>query len=216
MCTNEIKNNRYTNKCVLYDGKKKFLCEPCSKKGITNPFRDVNLVEFLDCTICKRNVNYESIFCNTCYHLIHPSCNGLNRAQFELVGKTDEPWSCLNCNKPRNINKKDNSVNINSPKQDEFKTFDDCKICKKKVTGNKTLSCRTCRHWMHKKCIGNFTNNTEFSDFLKYYSDKDWDCPSCTAKILPFILLDDDEFLLELLDIFYKIPYIDKNYYKKY
>ena len=147
--------------------------------------------------------------------MIHPSCNGLNRAQFELLGKTDEPWSCLNCNKPRNINKKDNSVKINLPKQDEFKTFDDCKICKKKVTGNKTLSCRTCRHWMHKKCIGNFTNNTEFSDFLKYYSDKDWDCPSCTAEILPFILLDDDEFLLELLDIFYKIPYIDKNYYKK-
>ena len=106
MCTNDIKKNKYPNKCDLYDGVKKFLCEPCSKKGIENPFRDTNLVEFLDCTICKKNVNYESIFCNTCHHLIHPSCNGLNRAQFELLGKTDEPWSCKTCVQPSTINKK--------------------------------------------------------------------------------------------------------------
>ena len=68
---------------------------------------------------------------------------------------------------------------------------------------------------MHKKCIGEFTSGSEFSNFLKYYSDREWECPSCLAEQLPFVMLPNDEFYTELLDIFNNPTYINKNNFQK-
>ena len=74
-----------------------------------------------------------------------------------------------------------------------------------------TLSCSTCSHWIHKQCIGKFKNRTEFQNFLHYYSTKPWDCPTCTSEMLPFTFLDNDEFIMLLLDMYTKPLFLNKN-----
>ena len=59
--------------------------------------------------------------------------------------------------------------------------------------------------------IGQFHNRTDFQDFLHYYSNKPWDCPSCLSDMLPFIYLDNDEFLILLLENNTKPTYINRN-----
>ena len=108
-------------------------------------------------------------------------------------------------------NKPETSTRNNKTKLiHDFITFDDCSICSKKVTGKETLSCSTCNHWVHKVCIGEFSNRIDYQNFLHYYSTKSWDCPKCVSEMLPFIFLDNDDFYMLLLDLYSKPKYLHK------
>ena len=78
------------------------------------------------------------------------------------------------------------------------------------MTGNETLSCTSCKHWVHKNCTGQFNSRNEFQNFLEYYFSKEWECPTCVAEKLPFILMDDNEFIMLLFDIYAKPTYLNK------
>ena len=53
------------------------------------------------CGICEKNVNknQKSVYCNSCNHWVHKSCEDLSDDEFQrLVEKDDEiPWSCFLC-----------------------------------------------------------------------------------------------------------------------
>ena len=220
ICCAKILNRKYTNKNIIYNGNEKFFCPSCSLKGLCNPVKNKDLLEFLDCSICTKPVKYQSIFCNQCQHWTHPTCNRINKKELHKLANSESNWYCLKCcpNKVTNpfCENSNPKEKLSSDEKfiDDFKTYDDCMICKKKVTGKHTLSCSTCCHWIHKNCIGNFGSRLEYSSFLKYYADKEWDCPSCKAETLPFIMMDQDEFFIELLDMFYKPTYVNRSNFK--
>ena len=97
----------------------------------------------------------------------------------------------------------------------DFITYDECSVCWKKVTGNETLACSYCNHWVHKQCIGYFKNRAEYQNFLHYYSTKHWDCPTCMSDILPFTLLEQEEFLMLLLDMNVQPVYLNKDNFQR-
>ena len=216
-CNNTIQKYNYVNKHLLYGEKRHLLCEKCSKLSVNIPVKNKNLIEFQDCSICNKQVKYESIFCNLCQHLVHPYCNGIDKQTLSELGKCEDDWYCFNCNLkiyPNYLlnNKIKSKTEVNKSKAlKEFITFKDCSVCSKNVTGNQTLSCSMCKHWVHKKCIGQFKNKTEFQDFLHYYSNKPWDCPNCIAEILPFIFLDNNNFHMLLMEIYTKPTYLNKD-----
>ena len=222
-CNKQISKNKYENKYLIYNNKKRCLCEGCSKQGLDIPVRDKSLIEFLDCSICKKQVNYESILCDHCQHLVHPYCNGISKKYLSHLGQITDNWYCRNCNLKIYPNfllttKNNHELPINKNQSDiknEFITHKDCSVCSKKVTGTETLACSTCNHWIHKECIGKFSNRSEYQSFLAYYSTKPWDCPTCTSEILPFIFLDNDEFIFLLLDIFTKPSYLNKDNFQQ-
>ena len=215
-CPNMITSiQRYTNKHIIYNGKDYKLCNECSLLGTNVPVKNTAAIEFLDCSICSKEVKYESLFCNLCQHWVHPHCNNIDRISFDKLSNTDEDWFCLPCSHklfPHHSlaqqNRKQNTVNT---KEHEFLTIDKCSMCDKKVTGQETISCSDCRHWVHKKCIGYFKNRGEYQDFLKYYSNRNWNCPACKAEQLPYILLEEREYYMLLLENTAKTAYIDKN-----
>ena len=221
-CFKEVKNKFYPNKHLLYNNSNKCLCENCSILGLNIPVKDKDLIEFQDCSICKKIVKYESIFCNLCQHLVHPYCNGIGRNELNALGKTEDNWYCLTCNMnifPNQLLCNTSTQKLTKKQQakikEEFVTYDDCSVCSKKVTGNETLSCSSCRHWVHKNCIGKFKNRIEYQNFLKYYSTKQWDCPACISQILPFILLDNNDFMILLLDMNTKPTYLNRHNFKQ-
>ena len=64
-CQNQVVTRlNYPNKYFLYNNNKQELFKPCSY----NPTKIINkhLIEFLDCSICKKDVQNESVFCNSC------------------------------------------------------------------------------------------------------------------------------------------------------
>ena len=172
-------------------------------------------------------MKYESILCDHCQHLVHPYCNGISKTTLHQLGQLAENWYCQNCNlkiypnflltnnNNHEMLKNQNQIEI----KNEFVTYNDCSVCSKKVTGTETLACSSCNHWVHKKCIGHFNNRSEYQNFLVYYSSKSWDCPICTSEMLPFTFLDNDEFIMLLLDIYTKPTYLNndniKNVYIK-
>ena len=97
-CNKQISKKLYENKYLIYDNNKRCLCEPCSKHGLKIPVRDKSLIEFLDCSICKKQVKYESILCDHCQHLVHPYCNGISRKSLHQLGQITDNWYCRNCN----------------------------------------------------------------------------------------------------------------------
>ena len=221
-CCNKIGKLQYPNKHLLYDNTSRCLCENCSILALDIPVRDKTLIEFQDCSICKKLVRYESIFCNLCQHLVHPYCNGIDKKELNLLGMTEEDWFCLNCNMKiypnlllNDITKPNFTKKHHADIFQEFITYDDCSVCCKKVSGNETLSCSTCRHWVHKNCIGKFKNRIDYQNFLQYYSTKQWDCPACLAKMLPFIFVDNNDFLMLLLDIFSKATFLNKDNFQE-
>ena len=58
-----------------------------------------------------------------------------------------------------------------------------------------------CRHWVHKKCIGDFKNSIDFKEFISSFANKDWECPECISQYLPFVKLDEYEFQAMLLEM---------------
>ena len=215
-CCNIVPQSIYPNKYLIYNNKQYSLCVKCSKFETNIPVKDKTLIEFQDCRICCKQVKYESIFCNLCQHLIHPYCNGISKKELKILGNTDDNWYCMDCNFkifPNQLftTKTKNEIKLKKLNVvKEYITFNDCSVCCKTVSGNNTLSCNTCKHWVHKKCIGKFKNRTEYQNFLHYYSTKPWDCPTCTSEMLPFILLDNNDFNLLLLDIYTKPLYLNK------
>ena len=186
-CYKPISKNKYENKYLIYDDKKRCLCESCSKHGLQIAVRDTSLIEFLDCSICKKQVKYESILCDHCQHLVHPYCNGISKKYLNQLGQITDNWYCRNCNLkiyPNFLltenNQKILTIKNQSEIKNEFIKHNDCSVCNKKVRGTETLACSTCNHWVHKNCIGKFTNRQEYQNFLDYYSTKPWDCPTCT------------------------------------
>ena len=216
-CHNIVPKSIYPNKHIVYDNKRYVLCTTCSKLGTNIPVKDTSLIEFQDCKLCRKQVRYESIYCDLCQHLVHPYCNGINKKELNRLGNIPDKWYCIDCNLkiyPNQLLVKRSKSKFEIDKSKilkEFITYDDCSVCSKKVTGHMTLSCSTCSHWIHKQCIGKFKNRTEFQNFLHYYSTKPWDCPTCTSEMLPFTFLDNDEFIMLLLDMYTKPLFLNKN-----
>ena len=210
----------YPNKHLLYNEQRHLLCEQCSKLSTNIPVCDKLMIEFQDCAICNKQVKYESIYCNLCQHLVHPYCNGINKNELDRLSKIDENWYCIKCNYKifpnQLLNDKLKTIKCNQSKIiQEFKIYEDCSVCSKLVTGTETLACSTCNHWVHKKCIGEFNNRTEFQNFLLYYSSKSWDCPTCISEMLPFTFMDNNEFIMLLLDMYTKPTYLNKDNIKQ-
>ena len=151
-CCSKIPKFTYPNKYLMYNNEKRILCEKCSKLNTNIPVRDKSSIEFQDCSLCKKIVKYESIFCNLCQHLIHPHCNGIGKNELTKLSLIEENWYCLNCNINiyPNYLLSDNVIKLTKKQKteyaSEFQTYDDCSVCFKKVTGNGTLSCSTCKH----------------------------------------------------------------------
>ena len=214
-CTKSISNHKYSNKNIIYNDIYTSLCITCSVLGTNLNVRDSSAIEFLDCSACKKNVKYESIFCNLCQHWVHPDCNGLSKKDLQVLGDDENDWHCLKCTLdifPHFLINTDNET-YNSDRN-SFKTFDNCSMCNKTVTGNYTISCSDCRHWVHRKCIGQFDNNNDYQRFLSDYESKEWQCPKCLSEILPFILLDNLDFNIMLLENTITPIRMDKETYK--
>lgn len=206
--TNISKNIQYPNKHILYNGFNSSLCFPCSKRGKETPVKDPKLLEFLDCPICLKQVHYESILCDCCQHWVHPSCNNImNKKLLKELGSSDKPWHCNQCVKLPLLIPQPTKI---TTKNTDFITHVDCSMCSRKVTGKLTISCSTCNHWVHRKCIGHFDSNADYRKFLNSYSNKDWDCPKCLSEMLPFIMLSDKEFAAEVLEFSSSPTYINK------
>ena len=104
-CTNVVpQKQHYPNKNIIYNGKNYRLCNNCSLLGIKAPVKNVSALEFLDCSICTKEVKYESLYCNKCLHWVHPHCNNINRRQFDQLSNTDGHWFCLPCSKTLSLN----------------------------------------------------------------------------------------------------------------
>ena len=191
-CPNTVAKDKYRSKYFLYNDQKQCLCRECSKLGRDIPVRKKDLIEFLDCSVCSKEVKYESIFCNLCQHWVHPYCNKIDKLELGKLSKSVDDWHCLKCNLEmypndlilENTVLKNNKLN---PIHD-FITYDECSVCWKKVTGNETLACSYCNHWVHKQCIGYFKNRAEYQNFLHYYSTKHWDCLTVQLVCLIFFL----------------------------
>ena len=218
-CPNTVAKDKYRSKYFLYNDQKQCLCRECSKLGRDIPVRKKDLIEFIDCSVCSKEVKYESIFCNLCQHWVHPYCNKIDKLELGKLSKSVDDWHCLKCNLEmypndlilENTVLKNNKLN---PIHD-FITYDECSVCWKKVTGNETLACSYCNHWVHKQCIGYFKNRAEYQNFLHYYSTKHWDCPTCMSDILPFTLLEQEEFLMLLLDMNVQPVYLNKDNFQR-
>ena len=164
-------------------------------------------------------MKYESILCDLCQHLVHPNCNNIDRSTLESLGNETGDWFCKTCNYeifPHFLleNNKRDSI-ITSTVNNTYITHDDCSVCHRLVTGSNTLACGTCRHWVHKNCIGHFKDRAEYQNFLYDYNDKHWDCPECLSDMLPFIKLDDDEFRILLLENMYSPIAINNETFKE-
>ena len=105
-------------------------------------------MEFLDCSICKKEVKQESSFCNSCLHWVHPGCSGLTRKDlFDINNDFYGDWFCLPCLKdmfPLYPTFEDSQI-----ESDEFTTYTDCSSCSQIVKGE-SMCCSLCSHWVHK------------------------------------------------------------------
>ena len=97
-CNETVPKFNYANKYLLYNEKKQCLCKNCSKLGLDIPVRDKSLIEFQDCAICRKQVKFESIYCNLCQHLVHPYCNGIDKKELSNLSKSTDNWYCYDCN----------------------------------------------------------------------------------------------------------------------
>ena len=206
LCTNIVPNRKYKNKGIIYDNKRVKLCEPCGHDQ--SKTKNKHLIEYLDCTICNKEVKYESIFCSICQHWLHPECSDLNRKDLIKMGENYYgDWFCPPCSSsifPFSMpieTKSTHEVNI------EFQTYLDCSSCSKPVKGE-SMCCGICQHWVHNKYIGNFSSKRiiknknsiivdSFENMNDFYKDRDWFCYECSRSIFPCFSLSDEDFLIE-------------------
>ena len=222
-CKANVEKDKYPNKHIIYDSNLTSLCMKCSKLGLSIPVRNTDSVEFQDCSVCEKIVKYEALICDGCQHLVHPYCNGIGKKELEVLSKIPDKWYCITCNLniyPNYLLKNNKNIlavttNDKIKLKKQFETFNDCSVCLKKVTGCETLACSSCNHWLHKKCIGKFKTRSEYQNFLKYFSTREWDCPMCRSEQLPFILLNDEDFYFTVLEFSDKPTYINKENFQK-
>ena len=95
-CNGYVPRNHYKNKNIMYNDRKVRLCMACS---IDQPnLKDKHLIEFLDCSICKKYVDYESALCNSCHHWVHTECAKLSHRDLATISGDDYgDWFCLPC-----------------------------------------------------------------------------------------------------------------------
>ena len=98
-CENTIPRKKYKNKSIYYNNTKVKLCPKCSTGD--NKLRDKNNIEFLECTICNKEVTHDiSIFCNTCSTWIHAECSSLTMREFNALSESEnDNWCCQPCEK---------------------------------------------------------------------------------------------------------------------
>ena len=194
-CTNIIEpRSKYIKKHVIYNGKKATLCKSCSFTGLDLPVRDITKLEFLNCSVCSNIVKYQGIMCNQCNCWNHPECNDIDPITLRLLNDTDIQWKCKSCSGTLIDMKNDKST------PQLFETFVDCIICTKQVKCNRSICCSICNHWVHAKCIDSF-KGSEYKVFHEFFRYRDWYCPKCLASTLPFIELDNKEFIITCLEL---------------
>ena len=176
------------------------------------PIQNQSKIEYLDCTICKKEVKYESIFCSLCQHWVHPDCVDLKRNDLLKMGENKYgDWFCSPCTDEifpfLESLEIDKSFEQNLKNNSEFITHTDCSSCSKQVKGE-SMCCSLCSHWVHKKCISKFSNRRKlhskqtnsmpetFENMNNFYKNKDWFCFQCSKSIFPFLSLSDEDFLI--------------------
>ena len=186
---------------IFYNKKKVKLCSNTCVDNLKNK----DLIEYTDCTICSKEVLHESILCQTCQHWIHAECAGVNRNELISIGSSAfGDWMCQSCSGSEMA---DTPCLTNLNLMEEYQTFTYCSICTKQVKGE-SLCCAFCKHWVHRKCIGKFSNRGKykeidsFESMNEYYKEQDWFCLECLKDMFPLISLPDDEFLLACLETF--------------
>ena len=209
LCKNSVVNNKhYKNKYIYYNKVRVLLCITCSK-NIEEKVEDRALIEYLDCTVCNKLVNFESVFCNICLHWVDAHCCNLNEYDLNQISDPDYgDWICLPCNvnifpfwgyDTRLNNSSNMSQNIYYKKL--YETFPDCSICNKIVRTKSSLCCSLCRHWVDRKCISTFNRDSEsidsYESMTRYYKNRDWFCFTCSKNIFPFLSLSDEDFSIE-------------------
>ena len=162
VCPNIIENKTYKGKHIIYNSMYHQLCLACSNKKLNIPVRNIDLIEFVECSMCCATVKYEGIFCDTCKHWVHPHCVNLTPNNLKRMGQKNENWQCPNCTK----------IKVNEEKKDiilsMYNTHDDCSMCTKTVKTDNSINCSICKHWVHGKCIG-LHNKQSFNTFIKHY-----------------------------------------------
>ena len=63
---------------------------------------------------------------------------------------------------------------------------------------DKCIECKNCSNWIHLKC--SLLNSDAFEEHVKC-EEKPWTCSRCTASILPFNFVDDNDLFLENLEL---------------
>ena len=69
-------------------------------------------------------------------------------------------WFCSPCTEeifPFSEDKEVSTPTNQNKDATKFKTYTDCSSCSKQVKGE-SMCCSLCFHWVHKKCIGKFSN----------------------------------------------------------
>ena len=202
VCMKTLKNN-YKPK-LISENNPIYLCLNCKVEDV-----QIDNLEHLECTNCNSIVQYQSIFCNLCSHWVHAKCVPISLSDLNKTIVDD--WFCPSC--LANIfpfyNIALHNVPANSlPLVDnsEYKTYNDCSICTKTVTSDKSLNCSNCNHWVHKRCIGSFkTVSNEFDAHLNYYDTTDWFCFNCIRDIFPYADTDCGELELMAFESKYSI-----------
>ena len=57
-----------------------------------------------------------------------------------------------------------------------------CKVCTKKVTGNRCINCTNCDHFIHSKCSGLTKNEIDLIETSNLF----WTCTLCCSEMFPF------------------------------
>ena len=164
------------------------------------------MIEYLDCCQCNKEVKHEYILCNLCHHWVDAGCAKLNKRDLDIISNDPHygDWFCFSCVK--SVFPMMEEHDFTQTEKESFKKYLDCSVCTKNVTGQ-SLCCCICSHWVHRKCIDNFStkksnsNNSgvcteSFEHMNAFYKNKDWFCPKCTVSIFPLVNLDDEDFIV--------------------
>ena len=125
-CHNTVPRTHYKNKYIFYNHRKVKLCVTCSKDQ--SRLKTKSAIEYIECTICDKSVNYESILCNLCLTWVHPDCAGLNKKDLSTIGEESYgDWYCPPCTSTifpfqTNDTLEKSTVELTN----EFKTYTDC------------------------------------------------------------------------------------------
>ena len=95
-CNKPVHRGYYNKKHIIYNHKKLKFCKSCSQDQ--SPLKDKDKIEYLDCTICNKEVQHESIFCILCQSWVHPDCANLTRHDLNTIGEDNYgDWFCPPC-----------------------------------------------------------------------------------------------------------------------